>query len=701
MVTSKYSIDLDDLLYGDQGKYGYLFPYRNRVPKIKKHLFDGMSQSKQSADEFVISKMLKPEFIGWTAKTILNIDLFPIQIATLQVMWDTPFPLLVASRGGSKSFMLAVYAVLKALLDPGTKVAIIGGGLRQARLVFNYIDNIWNSSPVLRSIVGGGRKAGPKQNVDLCYFKIGESVIYALPLGDGTKIRGFRANIIIADEFAAIPEDIFDIVVRGFAATTKTPVDEARRLAFERDFEKIDMPDDVKEAMTKDAAPTGNQIIYSGTAYYEFNHFAKKFNMWKSILQSKGDLDRVSEIFGGANMIPENFNHNDYAIIRIPYNYLPDGLLDQRQLAHAKALLPRNIFLMEYGGIFVKDSDGFFPRSLIESCSTGPSKPIATPDGDVTFTPLMAGIKGRRYVVGIDPAAERDNLTIVVLEVWPNHYRVVYCWAVNKGEFNKRKKQGLLTNDDYYAYCCSKIRWVVRHFAPVRIEMDSQGGGGALSEMLRNKKLLEEGELPIYEIIDYDNPKPEDGEKGLHILELVDQSSKYNAEANVALKASLETKRLLFPAFDTVKMQSAIMAEKSLNITFDTFEENVNNIEELKNELCIIQVSETTTGKERFDTPTVAQAASATGIQRKGRLRKDRYTALLISHKWVYENDVRPEVAIDYEDVAGNIQKVDNLDPTEGLYRGPGVGSMRNSKDWVKGGGGEKNFGATKRGERI
>ncbi|KKL56694.1 hypothetical protein LCGC14_2242850, partial [marine sediment metagenome] len=253
-----------------------------------------------------------------------------------------------------------------------------------------------------------------------------------------TKIRGFRGNVVIADEFASIPEDVFDIVVRGFTATTKTPVDEARRLAFEKTVAKLDIPDDVKLALKKEGVD-GNQIIHSGTAYYEFNHFAKKHRMWCDLIESKGRGGKVAEIFGGQNLIPDHFDYRDYTVIQLPHTHLPEGLLDPRQLAHSKAILPRNIFLMEYACVFVRDSDGFFSRSLIESCTVMPDNPIATPDGPVTFTPLMRGIKNRTYVMGIDPAAERDKFAIVILEVWENHYRVVHCWSVNKPEFNKRK----------------------------------------------------------------------------------------------------------------------------------------------------------------------------------------------------------------------------------------------------------------------
>lgn len=698
-MASKFT--LQDLLTSDQGKYGYLFPYRDSVPKITDHIFTNFKQSKEPLDSVVVNHMLDLKYIGWTAKVILGLDLFPIQIATIQSMWNTPFPMLIACRGGSKSFMLAVYSVLRALLDPGTKVVIVGAGLRQAKLVFNYIDTIWSSSPVLRNIIGGGKKSGPRQNVDLCYFKVGDSIIYALPMGDGTKIRGFRANVVIADEFASIPEDVFDIVVRGFAATAKTPVEEAKKIAFDRSLAQLDLPKDVVNSLvTDDGKMHGNQIIYSGTAYYAFNHFSAKHDMWTEIIRSKGDKDEVAKIFGGENLVPDDFNYKDYSIIRIPHNHLPDGLLDKRQLAHAQATLPKNIWLMEYGAVFVKDSDGFFPRSLIEGCTVGPGKPIETPDGAVTFTPLMRGQSKRKYVMGLDPAAEKDNLAITVTEVWKNHYRLVYCWAVNKKEFIKRKKSGLVTDDDYYAYCCSRIREIVKLFNPVRLEMDSQGGGYAISEMLRNKKLLDmdNGDFPIYEVIDIDDPKPTDGESdGRHILHLVQQSSEYNQQANIALHKSLETRRLLFPAFDSVKMYASLQAEKSAGIVFDTFEENVFNIEELKNELCTIHMSETATGRERFDTPTVVQPGAVEGRSRKGRLKKDRYTALLLSHKYIYETEIAYDDGIDYEDVAGNVEKRSKPDKEEPMYRGPGVGRMVNSKDVNAGG----VFRAVKKGKRI
>ncbi len=672
---------INNILTGDEREFCHLFPQGDSVPIIKSHIFSDIRQSNQPVNKYVVSKMLDINYIGWTAKVLLNIDLFPMQIAILQNLWTTTFPMLVGCRGGSKSYMLAVYSILRAILDQGCKVVIVGAGLRQAKLVFGYIEKIWNSAPVLRDIARGAKRVGPRQNVDQCYFWLGESVILALPLGDGTKIRGFRANVVVADEFASIPEDVFDIVVRGFAATTKSPIEEARRKSMYKRLDNIGVPPkDIEKLLGKKAK--GNQIIYSGTAYYRFNHFAKKFEMWKKIIHSKGDQEELSNIFGGQNQIPDNLDTRDYSIIRIPYTHLPEGLLDTKQLAHSRAILPKNIFMMEYGAVFIKDSDGFFPRSLIEACTCRQGQYINTSDGPINFTPLMNGAKNKKYVMGIDPAAERDNLAITVIEVWMNHYRIIYCWAVNKEVFEKRKKQSnssIALDMDYYEYCCNKIREIYNLFRPERIEMDSQGGGYPISEMLRNKKLLKDDAKPIYEVIEIDEPKDTDGETdGPHVLHLVKQNNEFNAQANVCLQKSFETKRLLFPAINVVQIQASYIAEKATGVLFDTFDENIDNIEEMKNELCTIQMLETSTGKERFDTPSVIQAGAVEGRQRKGRLRKDRYTSLLLAHKYIFDNEIPHDPNIDYNDIVGNIALIKNVKENQRMYKGPGAAILEN-----------------------
>ena len=346
---------------------------------------------------------------------------------------------------------------------------------------------------------------------------------------------------------------------------------------------------------------------------------------------------------------------------------------------------------MEYGAAFISDSDGFFARSLVEACTTHENNPIVTADGPAFFTPRMHGDINRRYVMGVDPAAQRDNLAITILEWHKYHSRVIHVWAINKITFLKRKRDGLITAPDYYGYCTSKIRQLAMDFNVERIEMDSAGGGLAIAEMLRDRRMLDvaKGEVPIYEVIDQAKGKEKETDgftDGPHILHLISQSSEFNAQSNMFMHKSMETKRLLFPGFDAVKIVASIRIEAEKGITCDTFEDLVSEIEELKNELCTIMVSETTTGRERFDTPSVAVASALEGQKKTGKLRKDRYTSLLLAHRYVYDEDASPPPSVNYEDSAGNIHAM-AVDANETFYRGPGVGSMTNAGWGVAGGG--------------
>jgi hypothetical protein len=138
-----------------------------------------------------------PKYISFTVEHIFNIKLAPFQVVIMQELWFRKYPMLIASRGASKSFLLALYAMIRALIQQGSKIVVVGAAFRQAKVIFEYCEQIWNNAPVLRDMVGEGGRSGPRRDIDRCTCTIGDSVIIALPLGDGQKIRGQRANVII------------------------------------------------------------------------------------------------------------------------------------------------------------------------------------------------------------------------------------------------------------------------------------------------------------------------------------------------------------------------------------------------------------------------------------------------------------------------------------------------------------------------
>ncbi len=616
--------------------------------------------------------MSRPENFWFTCKWLLNINLAPFQVAILQELWNRKFPMLVASRGAGKTFLLAIYAILRAIFHQGAKVVIVGSAFRQAKFMFEYIKTIWDNSPILQHICGGINNH-PKRDIDECFFDVGQSRITAIPLGDGTKIRGLRANYIIADEFASIPLEIFEVVIKGFGAVSSNPTERAEKVARMELYRRLGEEEAALEI--EETLGFGNQTIVSGTAYYAFNHFYQYWKKYKSIVESQGDIRKLENIFNGN--IEEGFDWTAYSVIRMPYTLLPKGFMDEAQIASSKATIHRSLYNMEYGAVFAEDSDGFFKRSLIETCVT--KNPITLSSGNmVKFYASLNGSPSAEYVYGIDPASERDNLAIVILEVNPDHRRIVYSWTLNKQKLRDRVK-----NEDskigFYNYCARKIRDLMKVFPTKHIGIDTQGGGLQLMEVLHNPGDLLQNELAIWPyIVDNNNPmkpdpfwwetekKPTDIENGLHILHEVNfAKAEFTSQANHGLRKDFEAQMTLFPAYDTAVLADALAHDHLLGREFDTLEDCVLEIEELKDELATIEHSQTSVqAREHWDTPEIKKAGG-----RKGRQRKDRYSALIIANMLAraIENRLKGH---DVVSVGGYVGQNRKLKPGQ-LYTGP------------------------------
>jgi hypothetical protein len=547
--------------------------------------------------------------------------------------------MLVASRGGGKTWLLSLYALLRAIFCQGSKIVIVGAAFRQSKILFEYMETFWKDAPIVQHIIGHGKGQGPKRDVDRCTFYVGRSVIHCIPLGDGTKIRGLRASHTIADEFASIPLEIFENVVGGFSSVRLNPVSGVKEYAKMRMLADMQVP---IEPLDEYRNEMGNQTVLSGTAYYSFNHFAEYWQKWKAIIESGGDERKLTEIFAGS--IPERFDHKKYGVVRIPVHKLPPGFMDETHVARAKATVHSSIYQMEYGACFCTDSDGFYPRSLIESCVC--DKLLSNP---FKFSVNTRGEPNKLYVIGVDPSigraagtGERDNFAIVVLEVHENHYRVVYCWTMNQLKHKERVKHGVVKERDFYAYCARKVRELAKVFPTQHIGIDAQGGGVGIIEAWQDPdKFCSDTEVAWLPHIARDGDvfwweqkdKPTDKMVGAHIIHAVQfAKADWTHEANHNLRKDMEDKAVLFPFFDPWVVQEAIAADKARGIKaseydmYDTLEDAVVEIEQLKDELATIQHSMTPSGRDKWDTPEVVE-----GGGKKGHLRKDRYSALVIA----------------------------------------------------------------------
>ncbi len=531
--------------------------------------------------------------LRWQSKPL---RLAPFQSVILETLWNKTFPILLASRGAGKTFMLAVYAALRAMMTPGSKVVIVAASFRQSKLVFEYIERLYEYSPVFRACC----PQGIKKPSDSVFLNVGTSVIRALPLGNGEKIRGIRATHIITDEFASINPEIFQVVVRGFASVSKDPIEAATQTHLERKA--------IKEGrMTVDQMTKiqGNQIVYSGTANYQFNHFYKTYLTHKAIIDNEicGKSEEVNRKLGldDEEALGDGYlDFRDYGIIKIPYQGLPESYMDEKQISQAKVTMPKALFQMEYECLFPTDSDGFFKRSTINGSTPGHRS-----CGGKAFGVEAHGTPGYQYVMGIDPARKTDNFAISILKILPHNdtYRSVYSWSQRGKSYTKAAR---------------KIRELMASFNIVRIAMDAGGGGNAIMDIMQDAKFLEPGEMPIW-VHDDDEQRKFAGE---HILDMVDFSPRWIRDANYGLASDIEHKRILFP-YRALELESPTYDE-----TDRTKDDIWAEIDEQIKETCMIVVTPTKTGVQHFDIPELPASQQGT---LKTYQRKDRYSALLLS----------------------------------------------------------------------
>ncbi len=626
---------------------------------------------------FIVNLMRNPDYFDFTSRWLFNIAPVPFQACLFKELATKTFPMIIAARGASKTFSLAMYSIWRAIFTPGSKVIIAGAAFRQSRQVFENIERIYRESPILRDICGKDNE--PKKEADRCSFRIGDSTIIAIPIGDGTRIRGLRATHLIAEEFNSIPTEIFETVIAGFASVSATPVENVKTMARLRALQSLGLD------VTTDGAIASNQTIYSGTCGYEFEPFYKYWKKHKDIILSGGDRKKLLEIFNGE--IPPGTDYRDYAIMRLPYHLIPEGFMDEKHIGKSKATSVSAIFAAEYGAVFIKDSDGFFKRSLIEQAVCGKvSNPIIAPScGEVKFTADLVGNRKARYVYGIDPASQVDNFAIVILECHPDHRRIRYCWTANNKKHKAKLKHGLTKEHDFYLYCTRKIRSLMKAFPCERIMLDSQGGGRTIIEALGEPKYLEERENPIYEVIDPEDEKYTDNLIGDHLVELVQfANADWTAEANHNLKYDLENKQLIFPMCDPIVLGEANMLDKQAGRVIieengdegyisESLEDCILEVEEIKNELAIICYERTAlSGRERWYAPDIQSSG------KKGKIRKDRYSALLMANagaRALARVIPKPE----YEAVGGFAQNIVAVNKTrekgseenKSLYNGP------------------------------
>lgn len=257
------------------------------------------------------------------AADYLHLNLHLFQKILLVMMNLCNITVFIGSRGIGKTYLSAVFCVIRCILYPGTKICIASGTRGQA---FNVLEKIIlelrpNSKELSGEIDDKETQInGTKAQV---VFK-NTSYIKVVTASDSA--RGNRANLLILDEYRMISKDVIDTILRKFLTLKRMPKYDALTKAERK----------VAYASEK------NKTIYLSSAY-----FVDHWSYLKCTDTCKFMINDTKSQF----------------VCGLPYQLsIAEGLLDSSAVEDEMAETDFNElkFAMEYEAIWYGNTEGAF-----------------------------------------------------------------------------------------------------------------------------------------------------------------------------------------------------------------------------------------------------------------------------------------------------------------------------------------------------
>ncbi len=563
--------------------------------------------------KLLLYKFLR-ENITFTTDLISGVSLFPFQHMAIKAMFETDYFMGVWSRGMSKSFTTAIFAYLDAILNQGVEIGILSKSFRQAKMIFKKIEDIAAKpeAAYLSQCITHKSKSN-----DEWLLEIGRSRIRALPLGDGEKLRGFRFHRIIIDEFALMPERIYNEVIIPFLSVVENPTQREELYNTESLL--------IKQGKMKEEDRyiwPNNKLIALSSASYKFEYMYKAYEQFEDLIQAgsknKADAHRT--------------------IMQFSYDCAPKQLYDKNLIEQAKSTMSQSQFDREFGAVFTDDSSGYFKTSKMAACTLK--------DGDKT-TIEVAGEVGAKYIMSFDPSwAESESsddfaMTVFKLDDENKMGTMVHGYALSGANL----KQHI-----YYFY------YLLKHFNIVAICGDYNGGVQFLNAA-NESSLFKKNNLKIncintnFDDIENYKDRLRDGKmeydiNNKTICYLRKPTSQWIRRANELLQANFDHKRILFASraindsyneqrrkkipIDKLQfLRNSLAIDKNTTSAkmIDFVEHQFDMLNLTKTECALIQITSSASGTQSFDLPS--NLKRQTGPE---KTRKDSYSSLVLGN---------------------------------------------------------------------
>jgi len=212
---------------------------------------------RENIDVFV-EEYLGLDFLKW------------FQLSLLVMMNRARVFLWIAARGMGKSFLIAIFVVVRCILYPGTKVVITSGKRSQSINILEKIQTeLMPVSVNLRNEIDMGNSKFSGQDAKIMFKN--QSYIKVVTATDNA--RSNRANILLVDEFRMVKKDILDTVLKKFLTS--------RRMPPYRDL--------TEEERTAEYAREPNKSYFLSSAYFKDHwSYGKMLDTYKMMLNDNG-----------------------------------------------------------------------------------------------------------------------------------------------------------------------------------------------------------------------------------------------------------------------------------------------------------------------------------------------------------------------------------------------------------------------------
>ena len=263
-------------------------------------------------------------------KDYLNINLKLFQKILLYAMMCNDFFMYIAARGQGKTYLTALFCVVRCILFPKTKICVASATRPQANEVLlkitdDFMKNYgWGSDNLRREIT----YAAVGANKAVIEFANGSWIRVVTASDSG---RGARANILLVDEFRMVDLDTINTVLRRFLTAPRQP-NYLNKPEYAHLLER-------------------NKELYMSSAWYK-SHWS--FDKAKAYV---------------VNLLDET---KKYFICSLPYQIsILEGLLLREQIEDemSESDFDATKFSMEMESLFFGDTDGaFFTFDDISQC---------------------------------------------------------------------------------------------------------------------------------------------------------------------------------------------------------------------------------------------------------------------------------------------------------------------------------------------